>query len=442
MFEMTVAGKELLASLLLDREFKMAHSLRNFTTYLPNTFIAISLSTGNAQLLDFILTHGECAINTFLIKGLSPVRFYFENHNSKFPKIECLSVLIKHGASLMIAAKDGLPIAYHILTTIQHPLYNALLDNAQTTLARKGFYRALIKSLENKIEKMAPDDPIRQEVLNNIKLFDVEFNLLQEKNSKLEQKLVTQSAKNSNQLSNNFEKSTLLTLQHDQAHQQALSDLKRAAEGYYQKLSKSQKLQILHNGNSILQTWNEYLKLIDPKSLLKEEVIKNIETITHQITLQSELFDLQKKIKQGNHFSHRQVQKLNYKQSALLKEIKKLDQESPLVVDSLSSRIKVLKTEQRLSYLKEVSDQISEELRETEEYLLQLFLSPSTRSLSNDSFTVETLEPLIQNNEEKSESLNQIQDRKMTFFGATTKKIDNASEDCQQNNVLATDQTP
>jgi hypothetical protein len=42
-------------------------------------------------------------------------------------------------------------------------------------------------------------------------------------------------------------------------------DLTRASEEYYKKLPRSQQIQAMHNGNSLLQTWNEYLNSIDPK---------------------------------------------------------------------------------------------------------------------------------------------------------------------------------
>jgi hypothetical protein len=442
MFQMTAAGKNLLESLLLKREFKLADALRNYTIYFPNTYIGISLAAGNEQLLDFLLTHGECTINTFLIRGLSPVRFCFENHNSKFPKIECLSVLIKHGASLLVSAQDGLPIAYHILSTIQHPLYKALLDHAETTLARKGFYRALIKSLENKIEKMEPDDPIRQNVLNNIQLINA-GRFLQK--SKIEQKLFTKALNTSQPLSKNFEKDALLALKNDQEYQQALSVFLRTTEDCTQKLSVSQKRQALRNGNSELETWNELLKSMDLKSVnIKEESIKYLEVKTHQIKLVSELIDVQNEIKQSP-LSHKKAQKLQIKQSNLRKEINELERK-------ISSKIEVLKKPQDpfesvkklwLPLLDDLSQFLAND--EQDQEMLQKIRSAITSFPSNlytTNIPVEKLEPSIQNNEEESDSLNQIQNRKMTFFGATKKSADNSSEGCQQNNILTTDQTP
>jgi hypothetical protein len=446
-------GKNLLETLLLKREFELADALRNYTIYLPNTFIAISLATGNEKLLDFLLTHGECTINTFLIGGLSPVRFCFERHNSKFPKIECLSVLIKHGVSLMVSAEDGLPIAYHILTTIQHPLNKALLDNAEKTLARKGFYRALIKSLENKVEKMKPCNPIRQKVLNNIKLIDMDCNILQDKNSKIEKKLFTQSVKYSNQLSNNFEKNELLALQNDQEYQQALSDLAYASDEYYQKLSSSQKRQTMHYNNSVSQASNVLLKLIDLKSLnIKEEAIKYMEARTHQFTIASQLIDLQNKIKQSQ-FSPKRAQKLNNQQIALLREFNNSKRECPFLTDDLPPEIEVLKSiqdcfesfqKQCLPILKDLSlTQCSaNDGQEQEQFLLQIFNSVLADFLSDRSITdisTETLEHSIQNNDEKSKILNKYRNRKATFFGAVTRKTDNPSEGCHQNNILPAD---
>jgi hypothetical protein len=65
-----------------------------------------------------------------------------------------------------------------------------------------------------------------------------------------------------------------------------------------------------------------------------------METITSRITLRSELFDLQKELKQRNFFSDKQLQKLHNRQYALLRDIKKVDQENPLIALTVCQQFK------------------------------------------------------------------------------------------------------
>jgi hypothetical protein len=61
---------------------------------------------------------------------------------------------------------------------------------------------------------------------------------------------------------------------------------------------------------------------------------------TRRIRLRSELFDLQKELKQRIFRSDKQVQKRHNRQYALLRDIKKVDQENPLIALTVCQQFK------------------------------------------------------------------------------------------------------
>jgi len=127
-------GELLLKKLLKERNFKLAEKLSNVVEQLPPTSFEQALREGDAPLLDFLLTHGKFAINTFLVDGLTPVLYCYKKHTDTTPLVDCLSVLIKHGASMLIKDTDGLPLAYQILSDPFHPLRKAAFQNAPKML--------------------------------------------------------------------------------------------------------------------------------------------------------------------------------------------------------------------------------------------------------------------------------------------------------------------
>lgn len=166
------AGGELLCDLLTIKEiedrFDLASQLVSFHEGLNVNLLGMALQAGEPELLDFILRHKKFPINalSFTFKDSpqsvpdvyrSAVHFcykndydYMDEHKSM---IECLSVLIKHGASTLVVDDSGLPIAHIILSTLNHPLQKAFENNMEQTLNSKQFRGKLIKLLNNYMEK-------------------------------------------------------------------------------------------------------------------------------------------------------------------------------------------------------------------------------------------------------------------------------------------------
>lgn len=143
--------KRLLMNLMLAPQFDLAvaNNLVHYVSQLEPKFLFLAISRDNHLLLDFLLTHGGFAINTLVnADGLTPVLYCYKHHHPEKPKINSLSVLIKHQASLLIPAEDGLPIAHHILVDKDNTLKEAFLSNEEGTLYLPRFYSELVRALE------------------------------------------------------------------------------------------------------------------------------------------------------------------------------------------------------------------------------------------------------------------------------------------------------
>lgn len=148
-------GKSLLQKLLLSEKYDLALQLKNLTTSLPHNILKIALFKDNAKLLDFLLTHGNFAVNTLTVNGVSLVLYCYLNHTKDTPKVDCLSVLIQHGASLMVK-HQGLPVCFYILEE-KTALKNAVINNSSRTVNNPNFYKCLVHNLENYL-LMQPKD--------------------------------------------------------------------------------------------------------------------------------------------------------------------------------------------------------------------------------------------------------------------------------------------
>lgn len=143
-------GEALFPNLLLRGKFESAKLLPSFY-YLLDNYLELSLQLRNHKLLDFILSHGEVNINNMevTVKGQiysSPVHSCLGCDSLKMPMSDCLSVLIKHGASMFGSDHSGLPIAHTILSN-HLPLKKAFYAHRETTIASIQFYKQLISIL-------------------------------------------------------------------------------------------------------------------------------------------------------------------------------------------------------------------------------------------------------------------------------------------------------
>ena len=145
-------GEKLFTRLVIKGEFKVAEQMPSFY-YLLENYLEMALLTRNHRLLDFILQHGGININNqeVTVKGAvypSAVHYCLSCGIRENPMADCLSVLIRHGASLFGSDESGLPIAHTILSTDNHPLKKAFTANRDKTIDSIAFYRQLISTLK------------------------------------------------------------------------------------------------------------------------------------------------------------------------------------------------------------------------------------------------------------------------------------------------------
>ncbi len=169
-------GRVLLTNMLRNSEFELAELLKNFVPYLSEKLIGIVLKKGNELILDFLLKHGQFAINTTLIDSQqTPVLYCYYEHTEENSKIGCLSVLIKHNVSLMVKI-GGLPLAHHLIST-NHPLLEALTNQSDKAVGRPQFFKELVYHLEMFCNN-CNDEIVKNKLLTDIEAYKLSINIL------------------------------------------------------------------------------------------------------------------------------------------------------------------------------------------------------------------------------------------------------------------------
>lgn len=118
-------------------------------SYRDSQLIDFALKMGRPDVLAFMLENSDFPINTFTMQGqdgpLTAAMYCFLHAD----KVQCLSVLIKHGVSLMQPCPNtGLPLAHSILSP--HPVHSCILaleENSSATFLNPSFYYQLISVL-------------------------------------------------------------------------------------------------------------------------------------------------------------------------------------------------------------------------------------------------------------------------------------------------------
>ncbi|CDZ79044.1 hypothetical protein BN59_03360 [Legionella massiliensis] len=165
-------GENLLLSLLKERKFEQARELSPFFYIFDIKNLNLALQSRNHELLDFLLATNNFMINTqpVIIKGVtypSAVHYCFNRHSQNTPMQDCLAVLIKHGASLLVKGDNGLPIGHTILTTPEHPLKRALESNKDNL----SFYKQLIVELNRYLKETEVEEAQQHELNQSIRYY-------------------------------------------------------------------------------------------------------------------------------------------------------------------------------------------------------------------------------------------------------------------------------
>lgn len=365
-----IEGKKLLIDLLMHNQFEQAYNLRRFLIPIPDNLVKMALATGNAKLLDFLLTHGNFPINTFtVVDQLSPTLFCFVKDNSKFPKAGCLSVLIKHGASLFIPAHDGLPIAHHILSIPNHPLKKALIDNADLTLGKPHFYKTLIRLLENNLPGNILDDTQKTRILFSIEEYKASLTLVSGSCSATNTTTFIKNLEKVESLAKNFSSTDIEAVRTDKEVLAKTEEYIRLYKILSNKLSSTEKRRLALQGRSVLDNVNKIVETIGTNSVnLKQETLNVFDDSIRIITLRIELIDIQRILKTQKNI--KQVKNANKRQLEIIAELKPLEEkylylrERELLLPRL--------TDKNLAAIKGVMDELHQEIESQQSLLAHL----------------------------------------------------------------------
>lgn len=175
-------GGSLLCDLIVEdkvkNRFQLAAQLEPFHEGLNSKLLSMALDAGDCELLDFILTYKKFYINALSFEiddGFYPSAVHFCYQIDDESMISCLSVLIKHGASVFVKDEQGLPIAYRILSEPNHPLQKAFEENKELTLKSASFYQKLIKSLQSCLNLKNLGETEKQKLATAIELYKQEL---------------------------------------------------------------------------------------------------------------------------------------------------------------------------------------------------------------------------------------------------------------------------
>ena len=307
--ELHKLGTNLLPTLLFKGQFNLAALLTSAHHLLrAEKYLSVALQTHNSRLLDFILQYGDVDINN------QPVSVYKKAYPSMVQAClavdsltssmsECLSVLIRHGASLFMPDPKGLPLVYSILSDATHPLYKALLMNRDKTIESIDFLKNLIVILRDYLEQRDLSASEANALEAELKSFEVQLECLQ--NAQLKDPSSRFLMKQIHHLEERYFGSLVSRLRKDPDIMAVNEQIQNAVHQLNAKLTKTQLRQNKISASNYIETLDKALAHVDVASLefefLKAEVLKNLNNNLQLIEKRSELIDVQKEITRGPH---------------------------------------------------------------------------------------------------------------------------------------------
>ncbi|WP_392538221.1 hypothetical protein [Legionella sp. 227] len=333
---------DLLPSLLFGNQFELAALLTSSHHLLrAEKFLAVALQTGNSRLLDFILTYGDIDLNNqrvtvFKKSFASAVHACLQEDSPSHPMSECLSVLIKHGASLFAPDNKGLPLVYSILTGDTHPLRKALFMNRARTIESVEFFKKLNALLRVYLTRETLSIEDKSAIESDLKSFESQLENLQTLG--MEDPSSRFLMKRVNHLEERFVGAILSQLRQDPEIIDLNKKVQKAAAMLNSKLSKHQLRQAKIHVSNHIESLEKVLAKIDVMSFgfdfLKTKAIEGLNNHLELIQKKSELLDIQSEIlRYRNRKANKNYKDLMRQQNVLLQEIKELEKENPLMQD-------------------------------------------------------------------------------------------------------------
>ncbi|MFW2571706.1 hypothetical protein [Legionella sp. 29fVS95] len=296
-------GQKLFARLVIKGEFKVAEQMPSFY-YLLENYLEMALLTRNHRLLDFILQHGDVNINNqeVTVKGIvypSAVHYCLSCDIRENPIADCLSVLIRHGASLFGSDESGLPIAHTILSTENHPLKKALTANRDKTIESIAFYKQLISTLKRYLAEH-PSSSTDASIEKAIEYYQTNIERLRRvvlPTNSGERRLKSQL----DAFTDKHDTDVMERVRQDKDVIALQKKVQTAANAFHKKLDYKQRMAFAKAGSQNLTNIDKALEYFGVKFDNFEELKQlTMEFLQHSLVLiakQSELAELQKKIR-------------------------------------------------------------------------------------------------------------------------------------------------
>ena len=298
-------AKKLLENILLKSQFELAYTLRQFVNPVPEKWVKMALATGNAKLLDFLLTHGDVAMNTFTVReGLSPVLFCFTKHNEKLSKAECLAVLVKHKASVMVSAADGLPVAHHILSVANHPLQKALLDNVDAAGKIK-LYKAVLHHIDSYLIDRQLSTADKEALLIAMERYTMDMPSLAEVTSAINSRVMAKAMAAVEKVQRHdvgVPASELEAIKADKEVREKKLKLDRLTKELMSKVTPMEKRRLIQQGGNYYENLDKLLDImvVDTQNL-KQQALLALENQIEITQLNLETVELQKELRKPSY---------------------------------------------------------------------------------------------------------------------------------------------
>jgi hypothetical protein len=308
---------------LMHKDFENIKPFRGVIKFFPLNWLPLALKTANEVMLDFLLEYGNFCLNTITVSGnLNAVQYCYKQGKKL---LGCLTVLIKHKASLLSNAEDGLPIAHHILADKYHFFRSALLQNFDITLGSKKFYKSLIYQLEICLSDLALLDSAKAKILSCINIYNLDL-MHVTTHGKEKAYLRLSSVAQEIALNHNDIKPHVTTLENDPECQRKAQALHRAIAEFKKNMRSSASYKLNLKSLDIQKKLSDLLKMTENRlRMFGPEAIKQgyIESINEQINVLRSIQELnivQEKLKNpGQLYNKQKVTEFN--------ELKKREQE-------------------------------------------------------------------------------------------------------------------
>lgn len=337
-------GANLLNSLLFHDQFELAALLTSFHHLLrAEKYLNVALQMRNPGLLDFILQYGDVDVNHQEVtvrkkpyQTMVHACFYEDRPNQSMS--ECLSILIKHGASLLVPDDKGLPLAYRILETEAHPLCKALFMNRDKTVESIEFVKNLLRLLKASSHREDLNVEDAKAVQIEIDSLIVQLDSLQ--NAQIDNPSSRYLMKQMHHLEEKFCGSLISKLKRDPEIIALNKQLQQEVSLLNQKTTKAQQRKGRMVVANNMEHLNKLLDTIDLSSLdfdfVKKSALKNLRNTLQLAQKKSRLIDVQQEITRfplHNTRGNKRYRDNLKEQEELIKEIKELEATNSMFMD-------------------------------------------------------------------------------------------------------------